>query len=75
MNGLTSVVMLQESWFWKQSGAEDFSILAGQMKANAKLFKKRKVLKSTGFSIVLIGRKSGAKPQRPSMAGKWRACW
>ena len=53
MNGLTSIVMSQGSWFWKEAACrKDFSTLVGQLKANCKLVTKTKVEKSTGFAIV-----------------------
>ena len=41
----------------------------GQMKANAKLFTKRKVQKSTDSTIVQVGMKSGAKSQMLAGSG------
>ena len=69
-SGLTSIVMSQGSWFWKEVECrKDSSTLAGQMNANAKPVTKRKVQKSTGFTIVqdgMKGMKSGARSQRPA---------
>ena len=70
MNGLTSIVMSQGSWFWKEAGCrKGFSTLVGQMLANAKLVKKRMVQKRTDSTIVQVGMKSGAKSQRPAESG------
>ena len=46
----------------------------GQMKANAKLVTTRKVQKSTGFTIVQVGMKSGAKSQRLAGTGRNALC-
>ena len=62
--------MSQGSLFWKEAVCrKDFSTLVGQMKVNVKLVTKRKVQKSTGFAIVQVGMKSGAKSQRSAGSG------
>ena len=63
--------MSQGSWFWKEAGCRKDSLtLVGHMKATAKLVTTRKVQKSTGFTIVQVGMKSGAKSQRLAGTGR-----
>ena len=46
MNGLTSIVVSQGSWFWKEAGCrKDYSTLVGRMKVNANHVRRRKAQK------------------------------
>ena len=48
---------------------KEFSTLVGQMTANATLVTKRKEKKHTGFTILQVGMKSGARSRRDAGSG------
>ena len=56
-NGLTSIVMSQGSWFWKEAGRrKGFSTLIGQMNANVKLVTRGRYRKAQAISLPKLER-------------------
>ena len=65
--GLTSIVMSQGSWFWKEDGCrKDCSIMDGRTKANATDAAKKRERRGTDYFIAQNGTRSVGRSQRLS---------